>query len=371
MIDLRSGDFEAFFRAPFAAYGPNSLYVSPMKSDLKTALSKTSNPLFRGKSDLAFFTAHRGENLLGRITAHVHAESNSIFGTDHAYFGFFDCADDPEAATALLGAAEHWARSRGFSAIAGNFNLTAMQQIGVVTDGFEHPPYTDQIFSPSHIHKLLEAAGYAREFPMATFETDLDAHSAPREIGAKEQAILDDPDFSFVPITRRTLPDRLEDARIILNESFASNPHFVPVTKEEYAFQSKDMKWILDPRISSVLHYKGRPAACTICIPDLNPLLKAAGSRLGWRFPFQFLMYRLRRKRAVLIYTGVIPELQGMGVNPIVMHRVTNEMRKAGYKVCGNTWIGDTNLASLRQREKMNATLLHRLHIYRKSLDVD
>ena len=370
MVEVRVGDFEAFFRAPFAAYGPDSLYVSPMKGDLKAALSKTKNPLFRGQSDLTFFTAHRGGQLLGRITAHVHAESNTTFNTNHAYFGFFDCADDHEAATALLGAAEDWAKASGFSAIAGNFNLTAMQQIGVVTDGFENAPYTDQIYSPPHICKLLEASGYQREFPMATFETRLDANTQPQSNGAIERTVFDDPDFEFAPITRRTLPDRLEDARKILNESFAANPHFVPVSKEEYAFQSRDMKWIMDPRISAVLHYKGRPAACTICIPDLNPLMKAAGSRVGWRFPFQFLAHRFHRKRAVLIYTGVIPKLQGKGVNPLLLHRVTSAMRDAGYEVCGNTWIGDTNFASLRQREKMNADPLHRLHIYRKSLDV-
>jgi len=54
MITLKQNDFESFFDAPFNAYGPDSLYVSPMKSDLKRFLSKTENPLFKGDSDLAY-----------------------------------------------------------------------------------------------------------------------------------------------------------------------------------------------------------------------------------------------------------------------------------------------------------------------------
>ncbi len=369
MIELRTENFEAFFEAPFAAYGTDSLYVSPMKGDLKDALSKVKNPLFKGESDLTFYTAYRDGKLLGRITAHIHAESNAAFGTSQAYFGFFDCVEDRDAAGCLLEAAEAWARNKGASSIVGNYNLTAMQQIGVVSSGFEHAPYTDLIYSPPHIHKLLEAAGYKAEFPMTTFETLLDQNYQPPEIGPKQQAILEDPDFSFAPINRRTIDARLEDARQILNASFAQNPQFLPVSQEEYHFQSKDMKWIMDPRISAILHYRDAPAACIICIPDLNPLLRKVRSRFGLAFPFHFLLHRLKRKRAVLIYSGVIPELQGKGVNPLVLNRVMTAMRDAGYTHCGNTWIGDSNKASLRQKEKMLARPTHRLHLYRKFLD--
>lgn len=371
MITLQEGNFDAFFEAPFTAYGPDSLYVSPMRSDLKRFLSKSENPLFFGESDLTYFTAHRDGKVLGRITAHVHAEGNETHKVNQAYFGYFDCADDAEAATALLSRAEQWARERGFESIAGNYNLTAMQQIGVMTSGFDKPAYTDLIYSPPHIAELLTQNGYAAEFPMTTFETPLGPDYEPLPLGPKQQAILDNPDFEWASISRSTIDDRMEDARIILNESFAQNPQFRAVTAEEYHFQSKDMKWIMDPRISAMLHYKGHPAACIICVPDLNPLLKRARSRMGLMFPWHFLQHRINRKRAVLIYSGVIPELQGQGVNPLVLNRVTKAMRDAGYEICGNTWIGSTNHASLRQKEKMGAHPIHELAIFRKSLTSD
>ena len=43
MIEVKEKDFNSFFKAPFNAYGSNSLYVSPFKSDLKRFLSN-KNP---------------------------------------------------------------------------------------------------------------------------------------------------------------------------------------------------------------------------------------------------------------------------------------------------------------------------------------
>lgn len=365
-VTLRSDDFDAFFDAPFEAYGPGSVYVSPMKADLKRFLAQ-SNPLFIKDSQLAFFTAHKDGRVVGRITAHIHAESNQLHGESRGYFGYFDCVDEREVAQALLGAAEGWLRDRQITEIAGNFNLTAMQQIGVMTGGFEHAPYTDQVWSPPHIARLLTEAGYEAVFPMVTAEVDLTTTPVP-PLGPKQLAILDDPDFAFVPITRRTVPARMEDARLVLNASFAENPMFVPVRKEEFHFQAKDMRWIMDPRISSVIYHKDAPAGCVICVPDLNPFVKKIRARMGFSAPFQFLKHRFGNRRAVLIFAGVMPHLHGRGINPLMLHRVFLEMKNAGYETVGNTWIGDENGASLAQKEKAGARAMHRLHLFRKAL---
>ena len=242
-----------------------------------------------------------------------------------------------------------------------------MQQIGVQTGGFESAPYTDLIYSPEHIHQLLEQNGYSREFPMTTFELDLETAELP-VMKPKNQAVIDNPDFEFAPITRKVIADRMEDARVILNASFAKNPMFVPVTYEEFHFQAKDMKWIMDPRISAVLNYQGKPAACIICIPDLNPFLAKTRSRISLMTPLHFLRHKFSCDRAVLIFSGVIPELQGQGVNPVVLRHILKNMKTAGYKKLGNTWIGDSNKASLAQKEKASAQKLHRLYLFRKPL---
>ncbi|WP_375281571.1 hypothetical protein [Pseudooctadecabacter sp.] len=368
-IDIRSGEFEAFFEAPFAAYGAGSPYVSPLKADLRRFVSD-ANPLMSGAGEgaLTYFTAHRDGRVVGRITAHIHGASNRMHGLARGYFGYFDCADEPQAAAALLQAAEDWCRARGMTEIAGNFNLTAMQQIGVVTNGFDHAPYLDQVWSPPHIARLLTQNGYVPTFPMATMEVRDLPSAPPVRLGARHRAVMEDPDFAFAPITRAVLPQRLEEAREILNASFAENPMFVPISAEEFHFQAKDMKWVMDRRISAVLHHKGEPAGCVICVPDLNPFLRRVRSRIGITAPWHFLRHRMTNTRAIVIFAGIMPHLQGRGINPVILNHVMGRARTAGYTHIGNTWIADVNPMSLAQAEKSGASPMHRLHIFGKAL---
>ena len=367
MIELREGDLDAFHAVPSEAYGSNTRHVSPLRSDLARLLDADRNPTF-APGDLRWWTAHRDGRPIGRIVASVHRASNERHGLRRCQFGFFDCDDDPGGAGLLLDRVGAFARERGLDEVAGNFNLTAMQQIGVTTGGFEHDPFTDQVYSPPHIHQLLEGAGFERFFPMTTFVTDLTRTDPDAMIGPKQRELLADPRFAWAPITRRTIEPRLEEARLILNDSFAANPMFVPLTREEYLHQAGDLKWIIDPRISAILRHGEEPVAATICIPDANPLLRAMGSRIGWTTPFHYLRHRMTNRRIVLIYTGVASAWQGRGVGALLMHRVGARARKAGYTSMGGTWIADVNEASLRQRRRMGGKPLHRLHLYRKAL---
>ena len=369
MIELRTGDRRAAFDVPFNVYEAASPYVSPMWSDFDRFVDPARNPLARdGRGAFELFTAHRDGRPVGRIVAAMHEASNRRHGTRRGQFGFFDCADDPDAANVLLGAAEAWVRARGAEEIVGNFNLTAMQMAGVVTDGFENAPYTDMMWSPPHIARLLAHAGYTPFFPMTTFETDLAGVDPADLIGTKQAAILDDGRYSWRPIRRRDFKAVMEDARVVLNEGFDRNPMFVPVSVEEYAFQAGEMMWVMDPRLSVVVYHDGKPAGVIVCIPDLNPLMRACRSRLSLTAPWHFLKQRLFGDRAVIIYYSVTPDLQGAGLNGAMLSRLIAAAKSAGYRRLGTTWIGDVNQASLRQMQRLGAKPLHRLHLFGKAL---
>lgn len=369
MIEIVSNDRKAAFAVTAEAYPADSPYVPPMWSDFDRMLDPDRNPLVRqGHGRFELFTALRGGRPLGRIVAAIHDASNARHGTARAQFGYFDCADDAEIASALLGKAEAWARERGMAEITGNFNLTAMQQVGIVTGGFENAPFTDMVYSPPHVARLLEANGYAATFPMTTFRIALTDIEPRLLLGPKQQAILADPDYRWMPIDRRHFAERLEESRLILNDGFDANPMFVPPTAEEYRFQAGDMMWVIDKRISTVVHYKGEPVGAIIAIPDLNPLVKATGGRIGPSFPFRFLWHRLTNRRAVIVYQSVSRAFHNRGLNGAMLFKVASALKAAGYAELGGTWIADVNGPSLRQAEKAGAKPLHRLHLFAKSL---
>ena len=367
-VQLREGDFAAFFAAPFACYGTDAYLSAPFKGDLKRSLDARANPLFRDFARRTWFTAHRDGRLVGRILASTHDASNRLHGTRRGQFGMLDCVDDREVARALLDAAGDWCAARGCDELAGSFNLTITQMIGVVTDGFAARPYTYQDWSPPHVARLLAELGFEAFYPMRTFEIHVRGCAPDALLGAPQRALLADPDWRFAPVTRRTLQQQLREACVVLNDSFAANPMFVPLTEAEFLFPCAGMTWVIDDTLSCIAYHREQPVGVLLCIPDLQPLLHASRYRIGWNTPWLLWRNRRRRERAAIIFYGVRGAQQGRGVNGVMLQRTINAMRDGGYRTLGVSWIGDGNTASLRQMAKAGARSLHRLHLFRKAL---
>lgn len=367
-VILREGDFEALFQAPFDCYGEDVFLASPLKQDLKRALDPRRNPLFRDFARRTWFTAHRGDRVVGRILAHIHDASNQLHGTRRGCFGLFDCIDDADVARALLEAASAWLRARGCDEIVGAFNLSITQMIGVVSAGHDHRPYTYQDWSPPHLPRLLEELGFEPFYPMRTFEVEIARVPEEALLGDAQRRLLADPAWRFEPIGRLGLRGKLLQAREVLNDGFADNPMFVPLTEDEFLFASAGMGLVMDTRLSWLAYHHNRPVGCLLCLPDLNPPLHEAGYRLRWNLPWRLWRYRHRCKRAALIYYSVRRDSHGLGVNGAMLHKLMGALRAGGYDTLGGSWISDSNAASLRQLEKLAARPMHRLHLYRRSL---
>jgi GNAT superfamily N-acetyltransferase len=370
VLEIREGDFEAFFDAPMACYRRTTPFVSPLKGDLRRALDPTKNPLYRHFARRAYFTAHRAgsDAPVGRILVQIHDASNALHGWKRASFGLFDLVDDGHVAQALLQAASTWARERGCDELIGSFNLTITQVLGVVTEGFDSAPYTYQEWTPPHVARWLQELGFERTFPMRTFEVDVRQVNAEDLLSERAQALARDPQWSFEPIRRKGFEDRLRECAAVLNNAFAKNAMFVPLTQEEFLFPCEGMMWVIDERLSWIARYQGQAVGAVLCIPDLNPFLRATDFRIKWSTPWHLLRSRLRRKRAALIFFAVCREHHGRGVNQVMLHRLVSAMQAAQYETLGISWVSDTNTASLRQMERLRARPLHRLHLFRKGL---
>jgi GNAT superfamily N-acetyltransferase len=367
MISVHEGDFPAFFEAPFSCYGA-SLHVSMMRGDLQRSLDCKLNPLFRLHGSRTWFTAHRNGRVAGRILAHIHDASNRLHRMQRGYFGYFDCIDDREVAQNLIDAAASWLAARGCTEMAGNFNLTITQTIGVVTAGFEHRPYIYQDWNPPHIPRLLSETGFSPFFPMHTFEADLTRIDPEQVLGAKQRAMLADPDWQWLPIKRNGLTQRLLEANDCLNDGFRDNAMFVSLTEDEFLFPCDGMTWVMDETLSYTAYHRGIPVGVLLCIPDLNPFLQATRSRIGITTPWHLLRHRLTRSRAAIIFFSVKRDYQGQGVNGVLLHHLLVALKRGGYQRLGVSWVSDSNRASQRQMEKIGASPLHQLHLFRKSL---
>jgi hypothetical protein len=367
VIILKERDIDSFFSVPANVYPKEFGFVSMLKSDLKRFLS-TKNPLFKSERDFTFFTAFRNGVPAGRIVAHIHHESNKLHNWNRSYFGFFDCANDVDIAKALLEKALDFGRSHACDEVLGNFNLTAMQQAGVVTKILKDYHYTDQVFAPVYLADLLSANGFEKTFRMQTHEIDVQQFDPESLLGPKQKAILNDSSFTFSTLKDDPLKDMMEAMRLCLNNGFSDNPMFVPLTHEEIFFQAKDMMMIIDEKITVVAKYRGKPVGVLVCIPNLNPFLKNIKSKLGLTTPWYLIKHKFQRDSAIIIFYSVYKEYHNLGLNGVMLYKVQTALKSGGYKKMGGTWIADENVASLRQAEKLGAKTMHELHLFRKAL---
>lgn len=365
-MNVLVNDFETFFRAPFEIYDKNFPHISILKTDMRRFLS-IENPIFRSTDDFQYFTVVEHGVIKGRVLAHVHHRSNETYQWKRAYYGYLDCVNDLTVVKLLMAQVESFAHQRGLNEVIGNFNMTAMQQIGVVDKIHSCYHYTDQVFSPEYIANLLKSCGYESTFPMHTHEMEIAKFNEDVLLTEKHKKLLVDPEYSFEQVNKKNLHGTLEDMRLCLNNGFSDNPMFVPLTPEELYFQAKDMMMIVDPEITVVTKHKGKTIGVVVCIPNLNPMLKEMGSVLGIKAPWAFFKYKFFAKEsAIIIFYSVYKDYHSLGINAIMLHKLIKSLKKKQYKYLGGTWISLENKASLKQAEKLGGKVMHELSLYRK-----
>ena len=93
-------------------YEGDPLWVPPLLPERRAALDPRRGELFRRGGEAALFLARRGERIVGTVAAWWDPDANARSGRNTCFFGFLEYRDDPEAARALLDAAEGWGRPR-------------------------------------------------------------------------------------------------------------------------------------------------------------------------------------------------------------------------------------------------------------------
>jgi len=367
-IKIESQNIKSFIAAGRNAQGPDSKQIHFLDSDIKRFLSY-KNPLFQdGRGQRMYFTALLDGKPVARVTAHIHHLSNEKFNEKRGCFGFFESINNADVVKALFIEAEAYLKSHGCTFIMGNFNLTAMQKIGVITDGFEHSPFTDQNYSQDYYPQLLEKYGFEKTFPMSTFRMKTKDWNLDDFKSERTKALIENPDVQIADIKKNNLKESLETARKLLNDGFEKNPMFVSVSKKEFAYQAKDMARILDTRIAKMIRYKGKPVGVLIAIPDIDHLLAQTKSKINLKFLIEFLSFKKNNKRAIIIFYSVSREHHNKGFNGYLLYEFVKSALEAGYEDVGATWIADVNKPSLRQIEKLKGSPLHRLSLYKKDI---
>ncbi|MGI8623352.1 MAG: hypothetical protein ACR2NB_07660 [Solirubrobacteraceae bacterium] len=245
-------ELNAFIRLPFRLYEGAEHWVPPIIADRKRFLDRSKNPFFE-HGEAEYFLARRDGRLVGRVTAQVDRHLHEFQGNRWGQFGFFECEDDQEAATALIDAAQAWVTAKGCDRLVGPFDFTINDECGVIVEGFDRLPVVLMNWTHRYYPALLEGAGLAKA--MDTFMWSLNVvdrdkvHPAIFEMAAKVES-----EHGIVCRGMRKADIQAEVGRFleVYNEAWERNWGFVPLTEAEVRHYAKLLKPLLDEHWATI-----------------------------------------------------------------------------------------------------------------------
>lgn len=365
-------DLAQFIDLPWRIYDRkrHPQWVPPLRLMVKDMLDIHRNPFYR-RAERALWIAERDGKPVGRIAAIENRAHNAFHGDRVGFFGFFEAADDPLAASMLLKTAAGWLQDRGLDVMRGPMSPSTNAECGLLVDGFDQHPYFLTPWNPPYYEHLLLGAGLAPAKELLGYRIQLDDPSftlGERYAQHAERArARGSVTFRDVDLTHF---DREVDTWFdIYNSAWEANWGFVPMSREEFRHMAKELKPLLIPRFGFVAEVDGKPAGMMLVIPDYNRIFKRI--RSGKLLPFGVFKLllgkrKLRSGRAILL--GVKKEHRTRSIFPLFMHEIVRRGLDYGLLSGEASWVLEDNLLMNRPLLAMGATPYRRWRIYEQPL---
>jgi GNAT superfamily N-acetyltransferase len=351
-----------FVELPYTLYRNDPHWVPPLRIAVKELLDRRKHP-FYVNADAEFFLARRDGQVVGRIAAVIDPTHNKVHGENAGFFGFFESIDDGAVAEALLKKAREWVSQRGAQFLRGPVNPSTNYECGVLIDGFDSSPMVMMTYNPRYYPALMDGVGLrkakdllAYTCPVATIKMD--------KIERLSQRVLKKNGVRVRPINMKDFSREVERVWEVYGSAWSRNWGFVPMSREEFFAQGKEMKQILKPELVLIGEVGDRVVGFGLALPDINQALKPAGGSLFPTGLVKILYHQRLIKSVRVVALGVVPEHQASGLPAVFYATLVRNARKLGYGECEMSWILEDNLLMNRSLELMGATRYKTYRIY-------
>jgi hypothetical protein len=365
-------ELKSFVKVPFHLHRDHPQWVAPLIFERMEFLSRDKNPWFQ-HGEAEFFIAERDGEPVGRISAHLDHRWDEFQGGSDAMFGFFEAADDPEVAKALLGAAGEWAAVKGRERILGPMDFTTNDEIGILIEGFDRRPMILEPWHPPYYQRLVEAEGFAKAMDVQMWELQFgdlkEGEQFDPSIHAAAKKALEDEGIVIRNMRKRDMAAEVRRFMDVYNEAWGDNWGFVPITDAEVEFQAKNLKQVLDEDWTFIAEKEGEVVGAALTLPDINQVMAKLNGRLlpfGWA---KFLLGKRKVDQLRVFALGVTHAYRHSGVAAGLYLRHLEEAAKPGAIGGGEMgWILETNEPMNRAMEGMGGTVVKKYRLYERGL---
>jgi len=371
---VQSGrDRRSFLELPYRLYKGDQHWVAPLRIAQKDILNVGKHPFYR-TSEVEMFLAERGGRVVGRIMAILNRAHNEFHHEKAGGFGFFEVANDFEAASELLDAARQWVGQRGAEVMRGPFNPSTNYECGLLVDGFDSDPFIMMTYNPPYYAEFLERCGFRKAMDLYAYSIHHESFQQSEKLKRVADRARTKNRVTLRTVNLKDFANEVERLRRVYNDAWNNNWGFVPVTREEFEHLARDLKQIVDPKVVYIAERiedasaEPRAVGFFLAVPDVNQALKKAKGRL---LPFGLfkLLWHSRKIHSIRIITmGAIRELQNVGIAAMFYDEIFSKVPEHKYVTGEMSWVLENNTLMNRSAELLGGKRYKTYRIYETAL---
>ena len=304
------------------------------------------NPFYR-HAELGLWIAERDGRVVGRIGAIVNHRHTEIHQDGAGFFGFFECADDTEAAQALFERAGSWLAERGCRSMRGPVDPSLNHECGLLIEAFDEPVRALTRWNPQYYVDLMHAGGLQPIRTMYAYWLDADEGLSSLEAHNRIVARVRDKgrltprlfDFS-------RFDEEVETMRLLYNAAWADQWGFVPMDRAEFHDMAGAIRLIAPNEGLLIVEDGTTPIGFLFVLPDLHAVQRQnANGRITPRLLWKLLRLKHTFTEARIVLLGVLPEYQRRGVFSLLVDELIARGRRPGRTGVEGSWILEENHA--------------------------
>jgi hypothetical protein len=206
----------------------------------------------------------------------------------------------------------------------GPLNPSTNYEIGMLIDGFQHPPVVMMPWNHPYYVILAEQSGLAKEKDLLAFYIGPDDFPAERtERLAK--VIVKRHNMSLRCADKRHFNKEMALIKDIYHASWETSWGFAPMTNEEIDEMGRSLLRFVDLDLVFFLYHGQDPAGVAVVLPDINPVLKLLNGRIGPIGLAKMLLFGRGKRGWRGTVFGFKPEFRKIGL-PLVAFDYTNRI---------------------------------------------
>ncbi len=325
-------ELKEFIRFPFALYANNKNWVPPLIRDEMDTLSKDKNPAFE-YCEAKYWLAYQGDKVVGRIAGIINHKYIEKWKSRQVRFGWIDFIEDIEVARALTNTVENWAASLGMEAVHGPLGFCDLDKEGMLIEGFDELSMMITIYNAPYYSEFMGKLGYVKDVDWLEFEIRVPEELPERVVKINEIVLKRLKLKIFSANKPKEILPYAKDIFKLLNEAYKDLYGVVELTEKQIDSYVKQYFTFVNPDyVRIILDHDNQVVAFGIALPSLALAMQKANGRA---FPFGFLhLLKALKKhdRLDLYLVAVKPELQGKGINALLLAEINQSAIKNGVK---------------------------------------